>query len=1745
MDTVTAIIRILIIPITLFVLAIPFIVDYLGFIQSENKKTSYMRFRVAVFSLIYAVIVTVAARIVGDVIDTVASMQWVSQVAAIIPISARIGYGTRVIAAFAVNFAIALAGVLIFRAICVGQRADSLTKPKKKDGTFSVFQRAGRAIVRYFYNERWFFVGRIFKWLTAALFTVYALLAAAFELPLLFDASWIPFDLIGRIFGAGYVFPVITLLVLWEFVLFISGIKKAGKECPAVFEDDETSLSAPETDYGKIDRSCRDIMRAHYALSMSDDAIKPDGSPLGKHDELSDFIGEAARTHPRIAVEEKDEYLACADSLLSGRNSMIINGSFYSDFSQYFLRYVSMITARGDNVIVICNSDAESEETARFIREGMAKISSIFVSSPRQDSPVYDDPVWRVVCVSGEHDDKATRDVDRSSILVTTPDFLCSEEFQRHNGTFIRLVDTVVLPDTAATVTEYGAGLELLNSQISYAIKSGAALALDQKNNEGFRARYMSRPIRYICFDDSRISGLDKLLKDLLSVDIDSENGSDVNDIMTYSSRVKVRCYDMEADADSDGKCEAVSVVDSGERLGVIMNLVQIALDCGARNVTVFSGNAYPYRAGADVLFANKGQIGVPATDENLHIDRYFNDTAEYSVVIAVDQDNNLPAAVRRYTSLIPEKESLLMIVSRPYMMREYYAANLEKVWRGDRFLRVCSDEKTLRNAAQKILVKASAGGITPAEVRAIANEVPELRKYADAGKINDVLREILKMYGITSDSQTDLYSYFEYANTNFFDADGRYVFEDRIMLRRDGALSSIISGRKMAVMNAAGREYSLPVPRERLTQNYIKGQNLLYDGEIYTIDRIDRASGVVYTHHASGGYNREAYEYVQARKYRIDMTPENITPVAVPRSSRIDKGEGECDGIRIENVSYFVFRAPAEVRTPEYYPVDPLTFRCRGAVSEKITHGISTDMTFERQTYRSYGNLKDPAYSFENTSDDVARADSGDGMLILSLKIAGNFGGTDTSDRIAALASVMLGEIIHTMFPGSADVVSVCPVYRGTFSPDEDSAAALVRQPELRITGRSDADVNDNEIELMIMEDCECDVGVINTLVSSGDDLFRDLFGHVEEYLDWYSAMTDDEKKTRGNYLYFGMDHEPECFDFASLYKVSKILGAGSAKQRFEDLEPLAEYISCDFCGSRIASGADIRELPDGRKICVRCAGTLVGGNKKAQRNAYERSRLYMTSTYGITVGDEYLPVFESTLKISEALKRGKELKIAGRDVPLRSFIGRDDRIHVETDIPDVNLGEIIVREITHLWQIKNLPGLDGVLAEGLIAIVDVQYLRYMGQNRMADVRARYYESNRTDSGEGYRRIVREMAANPGFGNNPFLCLLSYTGQQGSTVVVPPEPRKIGEGDLGLPYTSATLDRVPPSKLTYYYYDRLTSNEQVHYRILLEAVSCHEPEATVPGMDFPGFEKVMEAIEYDHPEIYWYRTFKVTGSTIIFGYGATAEECEVIDRRIEEAAAGYLKDITDEMSAYDVALRLYVKLINSVDYDNAALAEEKKMGGPALTKIDYLRSVPGVFLNGKAVCEGYARALQYLLQKCGVECAECAGIIAQGGAHAWNIVRIDGEHYFMDVTWDDASFTVQEVKNTDISFDFFNITTAELERSRKTDLNPVEIERFSATKANYYYHNDLVFASYDLERIKKIAAAAAKRGGHFFTIKCTDTALRDMIADKLCSSDAQEIIKAVSRENRAVTGFKSIRRDRYIDTVIVDFLFK
>ncbi|QHW31838.1 hypothetical protein GZH47_13995 [Paenibacillus rhizovicinus] len=182
--------------------------------------------------------------------------------------------------------------------------------------------------------------------------------------------------------------------------------------------------------------------------------------------------------------------------------------------------------------------------------------------------------------------------------------------------------------------------------------------------------------------------------------------------------------------------------------------------------------------------------------------------------------------------------------------------------------------------------------------------------------------------------------------------------------------------------------------------------------------------------------------------------------------------------------------------------------------------------------------------------------------------------------------------------------------------------------------------------------------------------------------------------------------------------------------------------------------------------------------------------------------------------------------------------------------------------------------------------------------------------------------------------------------------------------------------------------------------------------------------------------------------------------------RIYEEAARVNASILKPGMTDFEkeLAIHDYLVLHIAYDYDNYL-----KDTVPA----DSYSAYGSLFL-GTAVCQGYAYAAHIMLELAGIDSQIVTGT-ANGVGHAWNKVKIDGDYYNLDVTWDDP---VPDEKGR-LMYSYFNVTDAALGKDHKW----IVTDWPAATAVKYDYFEYKGWAMHSADELKAfIGNAIASR---------------------------------------------------------------
>ena len=279
------------------------------------------------------------------------------------------------------------------------------------------------------------------------------------------------------------------------------------------------------------------------------------------------------------------------------------------------------------------------------------------------------------------------------------------------------------------------------------------------------------------------------------------------------------------------------------------------------------------------------------------------------------------------------------------------------------------------------------------------------------------------------------------------------------------------------------------------------------------------------------------------------------------------------------------------------------------------------------------------------------------------------------------------------------------------------------------------------------------------------------------------------------------------------------------------------------------------------------------------------------------------------------------------------------------------------------------------------------------------------------------------------------------------------------------------------------YYFKQLATNEKRTYRQLLEGILAFEEEIQISDTDNDAIDKAYRALLKDHQEIFWvhngqtyYKTIHASNTIFTPAYGCTQEEAALAESAMEAAYQQVAAILPEGSSTYDKVRTVYDYVIGHTDY----VANEDD------------QNIAGVFAQGRAVCAGYAGAVQYLLERLGVETIYVSGETKMSsGGHAWNIVNIDGNYYYVDATNGDQPDFLELNGSVPLS-DYLAPFPGEYSQICWPDEEFV-LPVCQAVDYNYYVMNGNCFSGYDWDTLYGYFTVQLDQGAHLMRVKFTD----------------------------------------------------
>lgn len=293
-----------------------------------------------------------------------------------------------------------------------------------------------------------------------------------------------------------------------------------------------------------------------------------------------------------------------------------------------------------------------------------------------------------------------------------------------------------------------------------------------------------------------------------------------------------------------------------------------------------------------------------------------------------------------------------------------------------------------------------------------------------------------------------------------------------------------------------------------------------------------------------------------------------------------------------------------------------------------------------------------------------------------------------------------------------------------------------------------------------------------------------------------------------------------------------------------------------------------------------------------------------------------------------------------------------------------------------------------------------------------------------------------------------------------------------------------------------------------------------------------------LNAFLFDNPQVFWLNNVfgyvHSDGYTIVECYtDISADECTAMIAEFTEKIDELLSDITPGMSAYSREKLIHDRLLSGCTY-----AEDIESFSDGWSYF----SAYGAVVEGRAVCEGYAKAFQLLMTRAGLECCTIRGT-AEDVPHMWNLVYLEGDWYHVDPTWDDTDdFINYEYFNADDETILRNHVIAEaMTGSEETDAKETELRNFFVPECpskvmNYYYTEGYRITEFNFDSDEELAAFIASRissGEQIIPIVISVSLDYSEVVDKFFYSSPYRFYYYIDKANETLDAEHQIDRNK------------
>lgn len=938
-------------------------------------------------------------------------------------------------------------------------------------------------------------------------------------------------------------------------------------------------------------------------------------------------------THPLIS-----NYIDALVDLINGK-SVIIFDSFRGEFILYYLAYLQQNLFLRRKALVIAASETQVNLIIEQYKEVFTRINKVH-------------SIWKIESVRS-----MPNNCDDVDILVCTPNQLFEKHFfEKYKDFFFHLHDVTILDIYSLLCREKTYLLRLFHS-------------------------LKGRNVQFAFFSEENNADIKKAVMEILNT----------KEISLYTnhndkSQVCIMCWREE----SYYKAQHIISENLYHDFGIGYTIALIACKYDVSRIHIHGHSDIPLNTYASTVkesasiinedFFNTDRINVESIIQHNPIYAYQGKNLSFDVYY--DNTKNLLNAVRLSLSNTATVTSMVHIVSKPYLLRDYFAHNITTLYQnlsGTQML-VPSINNNLTPPCVVLLILLREREFTCEDV------VEYMHNFGIEGNnVEELLTQSLNM-AFGENTFPNVYNYFSFGDGEIPDfRNDEYYYTRIVKLTNERIYNEAKSIAENFAQITGDCEGVLPINKSIVYNYHLPGQLFNYGGRRYII--VDIINGVI-----------------RVRLEETVVREEDYTPYY----QLIVQGEPSlCSTVNNNQYICRLYHTNI-IRTINGY----------------FSHFNGLDFNSENNNTQNHV-LNSPIIEKKKAS-------------VIELSIDFPFG--KNHERAAALFCILLKGIMETVLPNNyQDIMVVSGINHETLEalPFEKADNSAMREDPKPSDWIEEMDYelpmsrnillmfpqldngffsanSDNMIHLYIINYNDVDDSVSSCLLTEMDRLLTILRG----YMEWVV----ENPTIPHSFLKLGYNLIPDIFDTEGVNNCLQRIAYDSKATgsvlsgKFTVANP-DNVDCCDFCGRPISVSQWI--FDDSRTMCEDCYKHRTSERKEVQtllREAYQT----MENLYKIKLPRDIKIRFNTAATIRKAYHSGDVLE--GRVIGL--YIGAKKEIWIERGGPEACVLSTLIHELTHAWQAEhvNMDKLGDQIIEGHSTFVEIECLRKLGQSLYAD---------------------------------------------------------------------------------------------------------------------------------------------------------------------------------------------------------------------------------------------------------------------------------------------------------------------------------------------------------------------------------------------------------------------------------------